>query len=454
MGNTMTEDTIVAPATSPGGAIAVIRMSGSRSRDIISRLFDNHKQLSHARMVHGRILASGRVIDEVMAVCFEAPHSFTGEDSVELYCHASAFGLYDLLNVLIQNGARTAQPGEFTKRAFLNGKMDLTQAEAVCDFIAASSGAGARAAQSQLQGSLRNHLNGLQDQLGDLIAEVEAAVEYPEEDLELSIIQKTVPYLTQIRHSIQGLADSYETGKIIKDGLTVAIAGKPNVGKSTLFNALAQKDRAIVSPESGTTRDTIDTSVSINGLAINLQDTAGIRNAQNSIEAQGVERSRDALKTAQLTLFVLDASVPVSHEDTEAFEAASGNVIILLNKTDLNCALTTQKIKSCFGDYPMLQVSGITGNGIAELRNALYDFAVGDKAATEGVLITNVRHKELLAAAAASIADALQALESGMDMDCVTIDLNAAWLSLGGITGNTVTEEIIDKIFNKFCLGK
>lgn len=450
----MTEDTIVAPATPPGGAIAVIRMSGGRSREILSRVFDNTKQLSHAKMVHGRITAQGRVIDEVMAVWFEAPNSYTGEDSVEIYCHASAFGMYEIVNLLAQNGARPAHPGEFTKRAFLNGKLDLSQAEAVCDFIAASSGAGARAAQSQLQGNLRDCVAGLQDRMGDLIAEIEAAVEYPEEDLEFSIIQKTVPYLKEILESIQSLAASFETGIILKEGLSVAIAGKPNVGKSTLFNALAQRDRAIVSPESGTTRDTIDASVSLNGVAINLQDTAGIRSTQNKIEAQGVERSRDALKQARLTLFVLDASAPITQEDLDAFSAASGDCFILLAKSDLGCALSAEEIHASFGGHPVLRVSAHTGNGIAELRSALYDFAVGDSTAAEGVLITSARHRELLLAAAASVSDALLALGSGVDMDCVTIDLSAAWQSLGGITGNTVTEEIIDKIFSKFCLGK
>lgn len=450
----MTEDTIVAPATQPGGAIAVIRMTGSRSREILSRVFDNSKQLAHAHMAHGRIAADSRTIDEVMAVWFEAPRSYTGEDMVEIYCHASAFGMYDLVNLLIQSGARAALPGEFTKRAFLNGKMDLTEAEAVCDFIAASSSAGAQAAQSQLQGTLRTRITSLQDQLGDLIAETEAAVEYPEEDLEFSIIQKTGPYLKQILQDVQNLAASFETGIILKEGLSVAIAGKPNVGKSTLFNALAERDRAIVSPVSGTTRDTIDYSVSINGIAVNLQDTAGIRSTQDRIEAQGVERSRDAIQSAHLTLFVLDATAPVTKEDVDAFSAVSDDCFIVLNKTDVCCSVSAEQINLALGDNPVFLVSAVTGNGIAELRKALYDFAVKGRVATEGVLITNVRHKELLLSAAASLKDAIAALESGVDMDCVTIDLNAAWQALGGITGNTVTEEIIDKIFSKFCLGK
>ncbi|MEI6102076.1 MAG: tRNA uridine-5-carboxymethylaminomethyl(34) synthesis GTPase MnmE, partial [Eubacteriales bacterium] len=337
---------------------------------------------------------------------------------------------------------------------FLNGKMDLTQAEAVCDFIAASSEAGARAAQSQLQGALRSTIAGFQDSLGDLIAEVEAAVEYPEDDLEFSIIQKTVPYLQNLLLNIQHLADSFDTGRILKDGLWITIAGKPNVGKSAIFNALAGKDRAIVSPESGTTRDTVDFAISQNGILMNLTDTAGIRNTKDEIEAQGVQRSKDALNSAQLTVFVLDASTPLNQEDFDAFGAVSGEAIIVLNKTDLPGAVTTDEIRQNFGSHTVLTVSALTGSGIAELRSVLYDFAVSSNINLEGVLITNIRHRELLIAAAASITDALKALKVGMDMDCVTIDLNSAWASLGAITGKTITEEIIDKIFSKFCLGK
>ena len=451
----MKEDTIAAPATPPGsGAIAVVRISGSRSGEIISRVFDNHRQLKHAFMVHGKIIWEGRCLDEVMAAYFAAPASYTGEDSVEIYCHGSTLGVYDILKCLTENGARMAEPGEFTRRAFLNGKMDLTQAEAVCDFISASSAAGARAAQSQLQGGLKDAIAGIQDSLGDLIAEMQAAIEYPEDELEFTLLQRAVPFLKDLQATAGKLVASYDTGKILKEGLQIAIAGKPNVGKSSLLNALLGRERAIVAGEPGTTRDTVEGSLSINGIAVNLTDTAGIRNAPDGIESQGVLRSVDAVRAAGLTLFVADSSVPLDGGDADAFVHVEGDALIVLNKSDLGCAVPASEEKRYFGGFRFLHVSARTGAGVEDLKNALFDFAVADKTAAEGVVVTNVRHRDLLLSAAAGISDALAALTAGIDMDCVTIDLQGAWADLGGITGNTVTEDIIDKIFSKFCLGK
>lgn len=447
-------DTIAAPATSGAGAIAIVRMSGSQSREVISRVFDSHEKLSHAKMVHGRIKDVGRVIDEVMTVFFAAPHSYTGEDTVEIYCHANPFGVYDIVCCLTKNGARAAQPGEFTRRAFLNGRIDLTQAEAVCDFIAATSAAGARAAQSQLQGKLKQTVLSLQDRLSDLIAEAQAAVEYPEEDLEFLVLRRAAPHLRELIASVQSLARTYETGRVIKEGLQVTIAGKPNVGKSTVFNALAGRERVIVSPASGTTRDTVEFPISLNGIAVLLTDTAGIRNTEDEVEAEGVRRTREALEEAQLTVFVTDASLPLTQEDVRAFAAVSGKVLAVLNKTDLPCAVTQADIQRQFGSIPVLSVSAKTGEGIDALRGAMHDFALRDAPAGEGALITNVRHRDLLWQAAASLKEALRSLQGGADMDCLVIDLNMAWTWLGEITGNTVTEEIIDRIFSKFCLGK
>ena len=451
----MTEDTIAAPATPAGsGAIAVIRISGNRAKEIIDRIFDNNEKLSHALMVHGNIISAGRRVDEVMAVYFAAPASYTGEDSVEIYCHASAYGTYDILKCITDYGARIAQPGEFTRRAFLNGKMDLTQAEAVCDFISASSDAGARAAQSQLQGKLKRTISGFQDLLSDILAEIEAAVEYPEEDLEFSILQKAVPYLEELLAGIRKLADSYDTGRILKEGLWVVIAGKPNVGKSSVLNALSGQERAIVTARPGTTRDTVEQTISVHGIAINLMDTAGIRTASDEVEALGIRRSVDAVKCAQLTLFIVDSSAAIDDADREAFRHVSADVVIILNKTDAGQVVSEDDIRKNFGDHSVIPLSALTGNNIEILRQELYDFAARDKTAAEGVLVTNIRHRDLLLSAASHIEDGLQALRSGVDMDCVTIDLNCAWADMGGITGNTVTEEIINRIFDKFCLGK
>lgn len=449
------EDTIAAPATSAGGgAISVIRVSGPLSKKIAEKIFDNHKKLVHAMMVHGKIVCGGRCVDDVMAVYFAAPRSYTGEDSFEIHCHASAPGVYDILRCVTESGARAAEPGEFTRRAFLNGKLDLSQAEAVCDFIAATSDAGARAAQAQLQGGLKKKVSFFQNRLTDLLAEVQAAVEYPEEDLELEIAQKALPHLLSLFDDISALAGTFEAGTVIKNGLLTAIAGKPNVGKSSLLNALAERERAIVAQIPGTTRDTVEHSVLLDGILFNLTDTAGIRAAGDEIERMGVQRSVDALSAAQLTLFVLDASAPLDESDRKAFSHVGGHAILVLNKSDLAPGLTGQEAIKQFGDHPVVKVSALTGRGMDDLRAALAAFAGADARAAEDLLVTSARHRDLLLSAAAHIEDAVRALEDGADMDCVTIDLNAAWTDLGGITGSTVTEEIIDRIFEKFCLGK
>ncbi len=449
------EDTIVAPATGTGsGAISVIRVSGPLSKKIAGKIFDNHQKLMHATMVHGKIVCGDRCIDDVMAVYFAAPKSYTGEDSFEIYCHASAPGVYDILRCITESGARAAQPGEFTRRAFLNGKLDLSQAEAVCDFIAATSDAGARAAQAQLQGGLKNKAMSFQSRLTDLLAEVQAAVEYPEEDLEFEIMQKALPLLRSLLSEINAFAKTFETGTVIKNGLLTAIAGKPNVGKSSLLNALAGHERAIVAQIPGTTRDTVEHKVSLGGILFNLTDTAGIRMARDEIERMGIMRSVDALTSAQLTLFVLDASAPLDKDDREAFSHVGGRAILVLNKSDLAPAMTETDVIGQLGDHPAVSVSALTGQGMDALRAAMAAFAGADARAAEDLLVTSARHRDLLLSAAAHIEDAIRALEAEQDMDCVTIDLNAAWTDLGAITGSTVTEEIIDRIFEKFCLGK
>ncbi|NLD84135.1 MAG: tRNA uridine-5-carboxymethylaminomethyl(34) synthesis GTPase MnmE, partial [Clostridiales bacterium] len=423
-------------------------------KKIAEQIFDNHAKLEHARMVHGRILCGGRCVDDVMAVYFAAPRSYTGEDSIEIHCHASAPGVYEIIRCIMSAGARPAQPGEFTRRAFLNGKMDLSQAEAVCDFIAAASDAGARAAQFQLQGGMKDRVLGFQDRLSDLLAEAQAAVEYPEEDLETGIAQTAAPSLEELLGEITALAGTFCAGSVIKNGILTAIAGKPNVGKSSLLNALAGRERAIVAQIPGTTRDTVEHAVSIGGVAFNLTDTAGIRAAGDEVERMGVARSKDALSAAQLTLFVLDASAPLDRDDLEAFSHVGGRAILVLNKADLAPAMTGEDARRALGDLPSAAVSARTGEGLGALRDAMAAFAGTDARAAEDLLVTSARHKCLLDSAAGHIRDALSALRTGVDMDCVTIDLQSAWDDLGAITGNTLSEEIIDRIFEKFCLGK
>lgn len=448
-------DTIAAVATPAGtGGVAVIRISGPEAEAVLARVFP-HGPFAHAQMTYGSIRREGVLVDMAMGVVFHAPKSYTGETVAELHCHGSAVGVQNVLDYVIASGARPAQPGEFTRRAFLNGKMDLSQAEAVCDFISASSQAGARASLNHLTGKLKERVLVFQDALTDALARVEAAVEYPEEDLEDEIAQDLLPVIRKMREDILFLGDTFRQGRLAKEGLKIVIAGKPNVGKSSLLNALTDTARAIVTDIPGTTRDTIEQSIQLEGILLKLTDTAGIRNTDDIIESEGVKRSESAINESKLAIFVLDGSGEITDEDENVMRAlkkSEVDVIVVLNKADASERLSEMDVKTAFS-MPAIRVSAKTGHGIDELKQKILEYAKQD-ATGETVLITNERHLYALMRAADEIGDAETALENGIDMDCVTIDLNAAWSSLGEITGKTVSEEIIDRIFDTFCLGK
>lgn len=448
-------DTIAAVATPVGtGGLAVIRISGPEAETVLMRVFP-HGPFAHGQMVYGSIKRQGELLDMAMGVLFRAPKSYTGETVAELHCHGSAVGVQNVLDYVVACGARPAEPGEFTRRAFLNGKMDLSQAEAVCDFISASSRAGARASLGHLAGKLKERVLVFQDALTNALAQVEAAVEYPEEDLEDGITRDLLPVFQKMREEILALAATFRQGRLAKEGLRVALAGKPNVGKSSLLNTLTGMDRAIVTDIPGTTRDTIEQSFELNGILIHLTDTAGIRRTEDFIESQGVKRSENAINESKLAIFVLDGSSEITQEDKDVMRAlkkSEVDIIVVLNKSDACERLSEEGVKAAFG-VPPLRISAKTGEGLDELKQRIVDYAKQD-ATGESVLITNERHLFALNRAADEIGDAIRALEEGMDMDCVTIDLNAAWASLGEITGKTVSEEIIDRIFENFCLGK
>ncbi len=447
--------TIAAVATPVGtGGVAVIRVSGPQAAEVLERVFP-HGPFTHAKMVYGSIRRDGALLDMAMGVLFCAPHSYTGETVAELHCHGSAVGVQSVLDYVIAAGARPAEPGEFTRRAFLNGKMDLSQAEAVCDFISASSRAGAKASLNQLTGKLKERVCLFQDKLTNALAQVEAAVEYPEEDLEDQITDDLLPVFQTMRADLLALAATFRQGRLAKEGLRVAIAGRPNVGKSSLLNALTGIDRAIVADVPGTTRDTIDHSIEVEGILLHLTDTAGIRSTEDFIEDQGVKRSKKAINESKLAIFVLDGSEGITSEDElvmRALKKSEVDVILVFNKSDACERLSETDVKTAFGCVP-LRISAKTGDGIEALKQKILDFAKRDETG-ESVLITNERHLYALQKAADEIGEAIAALKSGADMDCVTIDLNAAWTSLGEITGQTVSEQIIDRIFENFCLGK
>ncbi len=446
--------TICAIATAPGNAgISIIRMSGDTSLVILQRVFSK-KQLEPRVMTLGTI-SDGEPIDRVLAVYFAAPASYTGEDMVEIHCHGGMIVTKQILDLLLKNGAQPAEPGEFSKRAFLNGKMDVSQAEAVSELISSLSEKSAKMSMRQLSGELGSKVSKMQDELTDVLASIHTALAYPEEDLEESIISDAIEKSDSLLDEIRSLIDSFKRGKLMREGAKVAIAGKPNVGKSSLLNAILGEQRAIVTHIPGTTRDVISEYYNIRGLPIQLVDTAGIRKTDDIVEKIGVERSIEALNTADITLLIFDASKELSEQDVEIALKAKfqGEVIAVLNKSDLEPKLSAKEISDKLNLEPHL-ISAKTGEGVDALLDEMYVSIMSDDALAEGVTITNARHAAALKEAASALESAKEGAELGVDLDCVSIDINDAWSALGKITGVTLSEEIVDRIFEKFCLGK
>lgn len=446
------QDTICAVATAAGtSGIAIIRISGENALSVLTKVFSG-KITEPRKMVFGMLKRGEETVDHVLAVYFKAPHSFTGEDVCEIQCHGGAYPVKFAMQAVTEAGARPAEPGEFTKRAFLNGKLDLTQAEAIMDYIGAVSAAGAKISSRQLQGALKIKIEAMQDRLTDVIAELEAGIEYPEEDLELDIAQETVPKLEELQKKIETLIDTFDQGKKAKEGIRVAFCGKPNVGKSSLLNAIIGEERAIVTNIPGTTRDVISESYQLHSVPLVFMDTAGIRKTNDTVERIGVDRSRAAVFESDIVLLVIDASQPVSEEDLEIFKLVNAEkCIVVLNKTDI---VKNAEFYKIFEKCMIVETSAKTGEGIDILLETIYDKTVSDKALLDGVVINNERHLYALEEAKRAICDAIQGFSVGIDLDCVSIDIKNAWNALGKITGTTVTEEIVDRIFEKFCLGK
>jgi len=441
-------DTIYAPATPVGGALAVVRISGRQAHRALDMIFTGN-DMTHAGIRHGYIEHAGRRIDDAMAVKFFAPRSYTGEDMAEIYCHGGRAVLAGVLDALAQTGLRLAQPGEFTRRAFENGKMDLSEAGAVMELIGASSQAAADAALRQLSGGLKRRIDDMQQLLTDALAIIEAGIEYPEEDIEADVKRDALPRLLKARDEVRRLAATFAAGRVLKEGYTVAIAGRPNVGKSSLLNALSGTERAIVTDTPGTTRDTVDERVMKDGMLLRFIDTAGLRAAADEAERIGVERAKRAAAEADLTLFVIDRSAGILPEDREAFAALGDAVLVLLNKSDLAPKTTADEVQEAFGRN-IAEVSAKTGEGVDALLTQIQPPQASD---ADDVVITSDRHALCLSAAADSLCAAIEAFDE-TDLDCVTIDIREAWERLGEITGVTAPEAIINEVFDTFCLGK
>ena len=460
-------DVIAAIAT--GGAptaIGIVRVSGQGCFALCEKVFRavNGKPFAAQearKMVFGEMLDSqGRCIDRGLAIRFPGPNSYTGEDSAEFHCHGSPVVLRELLGALFAAGVRQARAGEFTKRAFLNGRLDLTQAEAVVDLIDAETAAAARNAAAQLDGGLRRQLEPVQDALLDITSRFYAVVDYPDEDIEDIQPEQIAAALRSSEYALSRLLATGQRGKLLKTGIRTAIVGRPNAGKSSLLNALAGYERAIVTNVPGTTRDTVEESVLCGGVLLRLIDTAGIRDTEDVVEQLGVERSRAAMESADLVLAVVDGSAPATAEDLAVLELAARarHWLLIWSKQDLaDSASFTPQTPVFTGLYPpgaVLKISSLTGSGLCELEAAVKALFPAGESYEIGGILTDQRQEEAVSRALAAVRRALEAFEGGLTPDAVLTDAEEALAALGELTGRTAREEIVSRIFERFCVGK
>jgi len=460
-----TKDTIAAIATPPGeGAIGILRLSGPESLLIAQRVFQGRKIIPMESRESNRLYVghiqdpdSGETLDEVMLAVFRQPQTYTGEDLVEIQAHGGTFILRRILELLLRQGARLAEPGEYTRRAFLNGRMDLTQAEAVADLIKAQSSLAEKAALSQLGGGLSHTLKSYTSDLLDILAELEAHIDFPEEELPDHLYESDLEKVTSIKEKIKTLLTSARYGKAIREGVRTVLIGKPNAGKSSLLNRLLDEERAIVTPLPGTTRDTITEQVVVDGIPFVLTDTAGIRHTSDVVEKEGVRRSREAISQADLIVLILDQSRPWDEEDQTLLNlikelAPQTPVLAALNKSDLPNQLSCQEIPSC----PVVELSALTGNGLPHLRQAMANRVregqVTDSTST--LMVTNLRHAELLEKTVADLDRVWDGLAHQVSPELISPDLRESLHHLGLITGSNATPDLLDRIFSRFCIGK
>ena len=462
--NNTDDDTIAALATPPGsGGIAIIRISGPKSREYADILFKSARDgviaggMEPRRLYHGHIVdpRTNDTIDEVLCVLMQAPNSYTGEDVIEIHSHGGHIVPKRILETLFSLGAKPANAGEFSLRAYLNGKMDLAQAEAVCDIINARTEEGLKQAELQLKGELSRRIGAFRETLLDILAEIEAQVDFPEEEIDPIAKDSIIRRASDVISGSERLLSTYEEGRIVKQGIKTAILGKPNVGKSSLLNALLMKERAIVSPLPGTTRDFIEECIDVRGIPLILIDTAGIRHTADEIEHAGVRLAREKADEAELLLIVLDGSQGLDKDDMEVLTAAPDKkAVLIINKSDLGVKLKTSTLPSSIRSDCIVVTSARLGTGIEELKDRVRETlcATGYSDGSE-IMLTELRHKLALEAAAQSLRTFLQLLEAGESPEFLAIDVRSALDSIGQITGEVTTEEILGRIFSKFCIG-
>ncbi len=460
----MKADTIAAISTTPGeSGIGIVRLSGPSALSIAEKLFipKSGKQLSKARtftVQYGSLKDpfDNSLIDEALVSVMLAPRTYTCEDVVELNCHGGIVPLRKTLEAAVALGARLAEPGEFTKRAFLNGRIDLAQAEAVADIIRAKTEESLSAALQQLKGKLSSEILLLSGELKDAAAQVEAGIEFPEEEIETTVLSGIGEKLKSAGKRLNQLLKTAGKGKIIREGVKTVIAGKPNVGKSSLLNELLNEERAIVTRLPGTTRDVIEETINIGGLAFVLADTAGLRNSSNIIEKHGIKRTLASLESADLVLFILDGSRKLGRDDIlAAGKIKNKKTLVVINKADLPQKIAAREIKVLFAGAKTVSISALKASGIETLKKEMHA-AVSDKGLKDasGIIVTNLRHKLLLEAASAAIMRAETSLHNKMSEEFIALDIREALDHLGEITGKVSTDDILDRIFSEFCIGK
>ena len=456
-------DTITSISTPMGeGAIGIVRLSGPEAVEIGDKLYKGKKKLkdvpSHT-INYGHIIdpETDEVVEEVMISVLRAPKTFTREDIIEINCHGGILTINRILELTMTHGARMAEPGEYTKRAFLNGRIDLSQAEAVMDFIRSKTDRASKVAMNQIEGRLSDLIKRQRQSILEILAQVEVNIDYPEyDDVEDATTEFLLAQSKKIKNEIDQLLETGTQGKIMREGLSTVIFGKPNVGKSSMLNNLIQDNKAIVTEVAGTTRDVLEEYVNVRGVPLRLVDTAGIRDTEDIVEKIGVERSRKALSEADLILFVLNNNEPLTDEDRTLYEVIKNeDAIVIVNKTDLERRLDIEEVKTMIGDTPLIQTSMLKQEGIDELELQIRDLFFGGEVQNQDMTyVSNSRHISLLKQARQTIQDAIDAAEAGIPMDMVQIDLTRTWEILGEIIGESASDELINQLFSQFCLGK
>lgn len=456
------QETITSLVTAVGeSSVGIIRISGPDAVKIGAEIYkgkDNLLEAESHTIHYGYVYdsQSEKKIDEALFLLMRGPRSFTGEDVVEVQCHGGMVVLKNVLQLILRSGARLAEQGEFSKRAFLNGRLDLAQAESIMDIVQAKTDRGADLALSQLQGSLSGMVKTLREDLLEIIAFIQADIDYPDDDIERLTPSEQRERIGNIKGQIEHVLKNARKGKLIRDGLRVVIAGKPNVGKSSLLNALLGEERAIVTNIPGTTRDVIEEYINLNGIPLKIVDTAGIRETDNEVEQIGVDRAQQFMKQADLVLYVLDGKEGCTAEDLEMMKSIDQPVVYLLNKSDTGITDEVRgALKEAIGKAPVLEISAKEKTGLEQLETTITDmFFSGTLEVSDTVMVTNVRHIQILEDSLGHMDGFIKGIDMGLSVDFLVIDLQNAWEKLGKITGETVEDDLLDQIFSKFCLGK